>query len=273
MTLHQLIAKYLKYIENTTQSPETIRAYRTDLFLIFGDDKSPTLTEIPKYIESISKYAPATRARKLSVLRGFLRWAHDQGDLDMDLSFAFGKLRRRPQNLPDFISADEAVVLWKFLKDQDVKSQILFLLLYGSGLRISEAQKSKRKDLKGNTLRVLGKGGKWREVPLSPAAVRLIESCGGGEFILTSQIGREYSVRSLYEMVRQMGIASGLGRPLHPHMLRHSCATHLLEGGANLRTIQELLGHANLQTTQKYTHIAIDQMAQSLESIHPLNKK
>ena len=158
--------------------------------------------------------------------------------------------------------------------------KLLFLLLYGTGLRVSEACALKwaQIDLKSRTLRVRGKGSKERIVAFPKSLVPLFQKAQKihkVESKASSTIwgDKELSTRKAYDWIRNRGAKAGLMRPIHPHALRHSFATHLLVSGANLRTLQELLGHESLQATEKYTHLGIDQLARTLEKHHPLSKK
>ncbi len=166
--------------------------------------------------------------------------------------------------------------------------KLLFLLLYGGGLRISEACQLKWNDIQisNKIIRIMGKGQKERLVAVPDLVIKKLIflkniktknnhsnnnshkiNYNSDEFVfynLTPQIG--------YNWIKQLGLAGGLKRPLNPHALRHSFATHLLESGADLRSIQELLGHQSLATTQKYTHLSLHQLANTMNSKHPLQK-
>jgi integrase/recombinase XerC/integrase/recombinase XerD len=170
----------------------------------------------------------------------------------------------------NFLSVDEALSLLKVLHDPMTRA--LVLLLYGAGLRVSEACLLKRKNLveSGRALRILGKGGHERLVALPESAWRALMALPSqGEYVLSGD--KPLHPRAAYELVRQAGLEAGLLRPLHPHALRHSFATHMLSSGADLRVLQELLGHRSLAATQKYTHLSIDQLARTLEKHHPLS--
>jgi integrase/recombinase XerC len=166
------------------------------------------------------------------------------------------------------------------------RNRAILELLYGSGLRVSELAflDMAHLDAAGASLRVLGKGGKERIVPIGRKCAEALEAY----FALRASLahpktgkldpsalfvtGRGTRVRrdDVYRIVRKYG-ALGAGRAdLHPHALRHTCATHLLEGGADLRIIQELLGHASLATTQKYTHVSVEQLMRVYDDAHPL---
>ncbi|MFN8945266.1 MAG: tyrosine-type recombinase/integrase, partial [Pseudobdellovibrionaceae bacterium] len=149
--------------------------------------------------------------------------------------------------------------------------RILFYLLYGCGLRVSEACQMKWSDLNfsSKTITVLGKGNKQRLI----TAPKIV-------FELLGKLKKPKSVflfgdppmdrRKAYELVRKSGIQAGLMKPLHPHALRHSFATHLLTSGADLRVLQELLGHSSMSATEKYTHLSTDHLANTLATKHPL---
>jgi integrase/recombinase XerC/integrase/recombinase XerD len=198
-----------------------------------------------------------------------LKWLFEQKHLDDDLSLRiFGC--KVPQSLPHFISVDEALALLRGLEGG--LDRALVMLLYGGGLRVSEACGLRRRDLvaDSNSLRITGKGGRTRVVALPALAwAALMELPNTGEYVLGGE--RPLSTRRAYEIVRQGGKRAGLLKPLHPHALRHSYATHLLTSGADLRVLQELLGHRSLAATQKYTHLSLDHLARAMEKHHPLS--
>ena len=150
----------------------------------------------------------------------------------------------------------------------------LFFLLYGGGLRVSEACRLKAKDVdwEARVVKIMGKGGKERLAALPPQAFQHLRPLrgGGGPYLFGAKPLPE---RKAYDMIRNLGRRAGLLKPLHPHALRHSFATHLLSGGADLRVLQELLGHKTLAATEKYTHLDLDQLARTLEARHPLYQK
>ncbi len=130
-------------------------------------------------------------------------------------------------------------------------------------------------NLRRKTLRVKGKGSKERVIALPSLSVDVLARWKKKKVLSMSLFfGEEpLNTRTAYDMVRKSGVRAGLLKPLHPHALRHSFATHLLSSGANLRTLQELLGHESLQATEKYTHLGIDHLARTMEKMHPLGKK
>jgi integrase/recombinase XerC/integrase/recombinase XerD len=183
-----------------------------------------------------------------------------------------------PRKIPNFISVDEVLsVLQSFEKDPEPKDleKLLFLLLYGTGLRVSEACNLKwsEVDLDQRVLRIKGKGNKERLVAF-PKTVRDILSRMKMDRSDLSVWGKSgLSTRKAYDWIRNRGALAGLMRPIHPHALRHSFATHLLASGANLRSLQELLGHESLQATERYTHLGVDQLARTMENHHPFGHK
>jgi integrase/recombinase XerC/integrase/recombinase XerD len=149
---------------------------------------------------------------------------------------------------------------------------VLLLLLYGGGLRVSEACGLRWKDLitSARSIRVEGKGGRERMVALPELCWKELQ---GLERSATYVLGGDQalSTRQAYQWVREAGESADLLKPLHPHALRHSYATHLLSSGADLRVLQELLGHRSLAATQKYTHMSLDHLARVMENHHPLS--
>ncbi len=272
MHIDTLIDKYLIYIDKKLQSPQTRRAYKSDLVSFFSVKKVLDRRSILGGINELSSYAHSTRSRRVAVIRGFLRWLVEEGLTTEDLSVILPPIHV-PRKLPHFLSVDEAITVWNSISlDRD---RLVFLLMYGSGLRVSEVANAKLENFEPQrgALKVKGKGSKWRWFPLLAESKSLCEKIVDREYLIENSNHGPYSIRTLHRLIKNMGITAGISRPLHPHMLRHSFATHLLEGGANLRTIQELLGHSSLQTTQKYTHVTLDKLAQTLENRHPINRK
>lgn len=231
------------------------------------------------------KFRPSTRARKVIVLRMYLRWLFEEGLLAKDLSIHMVPNKVPPQ-VPRHLSVDEAMAILRTasgatnrdLHQGELSEELmLFLMLYGCGLRISEALELawESVNLTDRSLIVLGKGGTYRQVPIPEflvASLFRFRASAGDHSRFVFSYGT-HGQRAAYEAIRKLGIKAQLSRPIHPHSLRHSFATHLLSGGVDLRTIQSILGHASLSTTQKYTHLENWQVRSALESHHPLGHK
>lgn len=298
--LRIFILKYLDSIENIeSYSTHTLRSYRVDLGQAFGvlttSESQILRTALPPRLPVTedallaacrsamtrwSGLAPASRNRKAATLKSFLNWLFEKRLIDRDLALhVHGP--KVPHRLPHHLSVDEAMALLASLDEQLSASKIegdraqiavdraLVLLLYGGGLRVSEAceLRWKQVDESARVLRVRGKGGKERLVALPQKVLAALDELPRtGDFVFGAEA---FPTRKAYERVKVQGLRAKLLQPLHPHALRHSFATHLLTSGANLRTLQELLGHRSLQATQRYTHIGLDQLANTLEKFHP----
>ncbi len=234
-------------------------------------------------------HAPPSIARKLAAVRTFFRYLVDHGHLDASPADELSSPKtRRP--LPTFLSVDAAKEVVECASAElgpvGARDRVALELLYGSGVRVSElvGLDLADLDLREGRARVLGKGRKERLVPFGEAArealvaylaVRpsLAHPRTGAldpRALLVSVRGRRLPVRAVQLLVRAYG-ARGAGRAdLHPHALRHTCATHLLDGGADLRAIQEVLGHASLSTTQRYTHVSVEHLLRVYDQAHPL---
>lgn len=225
--------------------------------------------------------APATVARRLSTLRRYYRWLVRRHGASADPTVGLQPPKAR-RHLPRVVRADELAVIldeppgrqrWSGRDDAVLE------VLYGSGLRVSECcgLDVGDVDLEGCALVVWGKGGRQRRVPLSLRSVdRLGRWMNGDRVLLAAQPGADASALFLGARGRRLGpreVRRLLDRrapaPAHPHALRHSFATHLLDGGADLRVVQELLGHAHLTTTQIYTHVSRERLRAVVESAHP----
>lgn len=303
LNLLDLICNYLNslaFIKNS--SSETLRAYRSDLLQIFSLPKDrEIITKLPPFkrlgdeiqitelelqlkikggLRQLNGIEPATRSRKVAAIKSLCRWLLENQVTSRDLGIGL-RTPKNPQKVPRYLSLDEMISLLKqaqnevaetkteTLLTEKKQTRLLVLLLYGAGLRVSEACQLQWQnvDLRQGQIRVLGKGGKERIVVL-PQFVSLALSQIGDRISKVLNL----STREAYEKVRQLGIRTGLLKPIHPHALRHSYATHLLSSGADLRVLQELLGHSSLQATQKYTHLSLDELARTMEKHHPLSR-
>ncbi|MBV6514034.1 MAG: Tyrosine recombinase XerD [Ignavibacteriaceae bacterium] len=282
--LSKMIPKFLKFLESVeSASVHTIKSYRVDLFQAFGAlDKVPNLNEndlLRKAREAQTKWgplSPASRNRKTATLKSFFHYLEKEKLITRPLAELISSIKV-PRKLPRSISVDEALAVIHVLKDEAThRDLLLFLLLYGGGLRVSEACELKwtQIDTSQKVLRIKGKGNKERLISLPKLVFDALELQRQNLPTTKNYIwGNEpMNPRTAYEIIRRSGTQAGLIRPIHPHALRHSFATHLLSSGANLRTLQELLGHQSLQATEKYTHLGIQELARTMQKHHPLSK-
>jgi len=280
--LRRLISDFLFDLESIeTSSPATLKAYALDLRQAFKnvnlssqdqDFEKSLLHLCYKAQRNWSKLKPASLSRKTATLKSFLSWLHRNSYTEKNVAFLLN-FPRNSQRLPDYLSVDEIVAVFKAATEKDANpiGLTLLALLYGGGLRISEAcgMRWTHYDSNKQQLRVLGKGRKERIVVLPKSMALILDRLPrAGEYLLKEKM----NPRKAYEVIRTLGAQAGLNRPLHPHTLRHSYATHLLVSGADLRSLQELLGHSSLNSTQRYLHLNIEQIAHALEKHHPLGK-
>lgn len=220
--------------------------------------------------------APATMARKVSAVRSFYRWMLREGHIDISPASRL-QSPRVPRKAPRFLDVPEAAAVVEHPHQEGwflLRNRALLELIYGSGIRVSEAVSLdiSQLDLLNRLVRVMGKGKKERIVPFGPPAAEALRQWlsqippDGPVFL--NRFGKRLSSRSAWKITRDAGTANGI-TGLHPHALRHSCATHLLGSGADLRVIQEQLGHASLSTTQQYTHVDAAHLLAVYRSAHP----
>ncbi len=274
----QLIDKYMKTLENIeSQSPHTKRAYALDLAQAFDASKKEKVS--PEALLTIAKQALinwgklslASRNRKAATLKSFFHFLYEERVIDQDFALQIHS-PKVPKKLPNFMSVDEVMAVLQSYRPEEEKEKILFLLLYGCGLRVSEACNIKWReiDFPQRVISVKGKGGKTRLVAMPQSLVAPLQGFQHSKAYVFGE--KPLDTRTAYGWIRSRGVKAGLIRPIHPHALRHSFATHLLSSGANLRTLQELLGHESLQATEKYTHLSVDHLARMMEKHHPLGK-
>ena len=231
--------------------------------------------------------ARSTIARRAASARTFLRWAERTGRIPSDPSLRLVAPKRRP-TLPGVLRQDEAGELLDLATvradDADpihVRDRAMLELLYASGIRVGELASLDVDDLdlRQGVVRVLGKGAKERVVPFGAPAGRAVEDwlavrprvagAHSGAALFLGRRGRRVDARQVRTVVHELLSHLPDAPDLGPHGLRHSAATHLLEGGADLRMVQEILGHASLATTQIYTHVSVDRLRRSYEQAHP----
>lgn len=230
-------------------------------------------------------YARSTISRKLSVVRSFLRFCEDNHLVDSSPAADVGS-PRLPRRLPQVLTPEQAAMLLDGISDStplELRDRALFELLYASGLRCQEALDLKLRDVSftSGQLRVKGKGRKVRLVPIGgPALValeryvnegraRLVRGDSEEDHVFLSRTGRPLSSSDVQRRLARYLAGSGAPLGTSPHTLRHSFATHLLEGGADLRVIQEMLGHSSLRTTQIYAHVSAAHLRKAYRRAHP----
>lgn len=300
MLLKNAIDEYAYHLRiERGASRNTVEAYERDLDAYHKslsaagisniDDIS--LDDIRKYEMQLSKdgYAPSTIKRKMSAVRGFHRFMVREG-LSDDSSASLLKLPKVPAKLPQVLSISEVSRLLDAMNSAtalESRDRALMEVLYGCGLRASEAcaLSIPNVHLDKNCLIVFGKGSKERLVPISGAAEQALQAYLDGPraelsmksknalntpsgAVFLNARGGQLTRQGLFGIVRKAGEASGIN-DLHPHTLRHSFATHMLEGGADLRVIQQILGHADISTTQIYTHIDRTHLTEEYLAAHP----
>ena len=303
-----LVHRYLSYLEGPRRaSPHTVRAYTSDLedLLAFCDRLGKRLSDVDHktlrtYLANLETRGLARTSirRRASVVRRFYRFCQREGLVESNPAELL-VLPKGRSRLPKVLKTVEVGRILRTAEERTAgtpetppkpeawRDLALVELLYDAGLRAGEACSLRREDLdlQRGWLRVVqGKGGKDRVVPLADPAVVAVtaylahgrdalagrNSKGepGGTLFLNS-LGRPMTTRDVRRVVHRLGLVALDGRPTWPHLLRHSFATHLLEGGADLRSVQELLGHADVGSTQVYTHVTSERLRAVYDATHP----
>jgi integrase/recombinase XerC len=284
------LGAFVRYLAAEKQfSPHTLRSYRSDLeqFRRFGAEVSggraggDMLARLDArlvrawlvHLHGLG-LEPASIGRKLAALRSWLRFLVRRGELAHNPA-AEVRGPRLARKLAPFLPIDESEALLDG-GTVSARDRVVLELLYATGARVSELARLDLDDVDviQRTVRVLGKGGKERIVPFGEPAAAALEAYlrrrghGAGPLLL-GRGARRLGVRSIFEVVRRRARAAGIRRRVSPHTLRHTFATHLLDRGADLRMIQELLGHSRLSTTQRYTHVSAAQLMRVYDRAHP----
>lgn len=299
-TMKSELDRFLRHLEvERNLSPHTRAAYRRDLLECFrmvredlGLEEGEALTPerfdravLRRWLARLhGRNGKTTMARKLASLRSFFRYLVREGDLVANP----GDLVATPRldrYLPATLTVDEMFLLLDRRQGDDLlarRDDAMFELLYSSGLRVGElvGLDIGSVDFDQGLVRVLGKGGKERIVPVGTIALErlrcYLDLRGGDELtdpLFINARGGRLTTRSVQRHLKKRLLQAHLLRDASPHALRHSFATHLLDSGADLRVIQELLGHASLSTTQKYTQVSIDHLTKVYDQAHPRSRK
>ena len=294
--MQEIFNRYINYLEaERNVSPYTVRNYTTDLldfFQFLGAKGVGSLKEVDRYVvrDYLSHLigrglVKASIARKLSAIRSFYRYLLREEMISTSpvATTSSPKLDRR---LPAFLTLEEVEKLLEapdLSTPQGQRDRALLELLYASGLRVSElvSLNLEQVDLDSREIRVWGKGAKERITLMGKPAARALSaylSQGRPELLgekrsralFLNRYGERLTERTVQKILDDYATKVGIGKKVHPHMLRHTFATHLLDGGADLRVVQELLGHANLSSTQIYTHVTKSQARKVYLSAHPM---
>ncbi len=277
-------------IQQRRASPHTLAAYRRDLkrcerlLPALGATGLASLTpaQVRRLVSTLAREGLAGRsiARLLAALRAYYRHLLDAGCLLADPTAGIAA-PKSPRRLPATLDADHLARLLEFAGQDPLarRDRALFELLYSSGLRLAEVIGLDRADLDlaDASARVTGKGNKTRIVPVGSRArtaladwLTLRETLAGTcPALFVSRRGGRMSPRTVQQRLRYWADRQGIDRRVYPHLLRHSCASHLLESSGDLRAVQELLGHASIATTQVYTHVDFQYLARVYDAAHP----
>lgn len=293
--MHQEIATFIQYLSSERNaSPHTLEAYSRDLeqfaaFIKAEIDPSLTIHDlshlhIRRYLASIHReLSKSSAGRKLAAIRSMCRFLLRRGIIAKNPA-ELVSTPKKEKKLPYHLDVDEATTLVEAPKGAEplsARDRAILETLYSSGLRVSELTGLNVGgiDRPAGTVRVLGKGGKERVVPLGSKALAALADYlelrgepGREAPLFENHRGGRLTRRSVGRIVERYMRQLITMKKATPHTLRHTFATHLLEGGADLRAIQEMLGHASLSTTQKYTHVSIDKLLEVYDKAHPKAK-
>ena len=295
-TLAPLIRRYIRYLKlERNYSPNTIDAYRHDLHLLLIHLSGQGLTPTDVKLDDLQRFAawihergigPKSQARILSGVRTFYHYLVVDGYLEVDPTELL-ESPHLPKHLPEYLTTEEVDRLEAAIdltSAEGHRNRAIIEVFFSCGLRVSELVELKLSNLFLNErfMRVVGKGGKERLVPISQRAVGELElwfddrrqmriKPGEDDYVFLNRRGHHLTRTMILIMVKRLGEAAGIKKTLSPHTLRHSFATALLRGGADLRVIQVVLGHADIATTEIYTHMDDESLRQAVLCHHPRN--
>lgn len=285
----QMVDDYLQHLKlERGLAANTVASYRHDLLefvsaIKVNDPTQLNMRQARDYIAALTRSArkPATIARKISSLKQFFVHLEETGRLKQN-PFSGLSAPRLARYHPPYLSPREVAQIIDGIDTATPagrRDRAMLELLYGSGLRVSELLNLKTSDIEfeAGFLRIVGKGNKQRLAPLGEYAAQALntyldhlpKTATGGGLVFFNRHGRPFSRTGLWKIIRRATLKVGLAKKVSPHTFRHSFATHLLEGGADLRVVQEMLGHADISTTQIYTTVDRDYLIAEHRKYHP----
>ena len=291
MNIDELINKYLQEIESIRRySPNTVKSYKTDLIEFAKFCEQNNRMELNKITERFLKsylmllsdkdLDKRSISRKLAAIRSTLKFAF-QNDLIDENPVSFIKNPKNSRKLPEIVATDLILKIYDLADESDEKPElvkVIFELLYGCALRASELCDLKYDDYSENKfqLRVLGKGSKMRIVPIGEKSIIILRDylkknpvSFKGEYLIRTKKNDKLYPRLVHRIVNKYLSKVSDIKKKSPHILRHSAATHMLDNGADLRAVKEILGHENLSTTQIYTHVSVERLKSTYKKSHP----
>jgi integrase/recombinase XerD len=284
---------YIKFEKGLAQN--TISSYKIDLekFFQFIDEKEIRkidqikTSDINEFLSVLTEMGLTnnTKGRYLSSIKSLFRYLYASNKIDKDISEII-ELPRLKRKLPDVLSYEEIEKILHIIDDstpKGLRDKAMIEIMYACGLRVSELINLKQRDIidEIEIVRVFGKGSKERFVPIGRSALKAIEdytrnarilfskSIANDDILFLNQRGSKLSRMGIWKILKYYSDLAGIDKEVHPHIFRHSFATHLLEGGADLRIVQEMLGHSDISTTQIYTHIDREYIKEVHRSFHP----
>lgn len=294
-----ILKEYIYYLRRRKGlSENTIKAYEKDLedyinhlikYRNVTDITNVNRRDISAYLKTLSKndIKAVSITRKLSSIKGFHEFMLKENIVKEDVSYDI-KTPKLEKNLPNVLTIEEIIKLMDLVCDDEplsLRNLALLELIYGSGLRVSELLNLNLQDIHFNAkyVKIIGKGKKERIVPINDMSIRAIKNylANGrvhlikeeNNILFLNQYGHKLSRQGFFKILKKLASDAGINKEISPHTLRHSFATHLLESGIDLRSLQELLGHEDISTTQIYTHISKSHLKESYLKAHPRAKE
>lgn len=297
-TITDIVKSYTRYLKlERNYSPNTLAAYQNDLSWLLSFCEQQEMNPLDMQLEDLQHFAvqlhehqigPTSQARILSGIRSFYKYLLLSGEIEQDPT----ELLESPhlgERLPEVLSTDEIDQIQKSIdlsKPEGQRNKTIIEVLFSCGLRVSELVNLKLSNLylEEGFVRVMGKGSKERLVPISSKAIRELKywfvdrnlmkiQQGEEDYVFLNRRGKHLTRTMILIMLKRQAVAAGITKTISPHTLRHSFATELLKGGADLRAIQAMLGHESIGTTELYMHIDTTILREEILQHHPRNMK
>lgn len=297
-TITDIVKSYTRYLKlERNYSPNTLTAYQNDLSWLLSFCEQQEMNPLDMQLEDLQHFAvqlhehqigPTSQARILSGIRSFYKYLLLSGEIEQDPT----ELLESPhlgERLPEVLSTDEIDQIQKSIdlsKPEGQRNKTIIEVLFSCGLRVSELVNLKLSNLylEEGFVRVMGKGSKERLVPISSKAIRELKywfvdrnlmkiQQGEEDYVFLNRRGKHLTRTMILIMLKRQAVAAGITKTISPHTLRHSFATELLKGGADLRAIQAMLGHESIGTTELYMHIDTTTLREEILQHHPRNMK